>query len=129
MPLLFLAHRFAAAVAVSSMLLESLSEVVPDSEALTRWVAVYCSALYLSIMGVVGLGKLVVKPPPPAELSAMFRRSGVGVPLPYATCRSCVYLDYNGTSPIFPEVSRYVPNTCLLVCVMQCLKSDRLQQQ
>jgi hypothetical protein len=103
------------------MLLESLSEVVPDNEALTRWVAVYCSALYLSIMGVVGLGKLVVKPPPPAELSAMFRRSGVGVPLPYATCRSCVYLDYNGTSPIFPEVSRYVLACLLASCSVSSL--------
>jgi hypothetical protein len=29
--------------------------------------------------------------------------SGVGVPLPGATHASCVYLDYNATTPIFPE--------------------------
>ena len=36
------------------------------------------------------------KPPPAATTS------GVGVPLPSST--SCVYLDWNATSPIFPEV-------------------------
>jgi hypothetical protein len=29
--------------------------------------------------------------------------SGVGVRLPGATHQSCIYLDYNATTPIFPE--------------------------
>ena len=31
--------------------------------------------------------------------------SGIGVPLPGATHATCAYIDYNATTPIFPEVA------------------------
>ena len=41
------------------------------------------------------------------------RSSGIGVPLEHTQQRDCVYLDYNATTPVYPEVGR----TCLLTPV------------
>lgn len=99
---------FTASVAFSRVLQESLlaSELVADTEVLLRYIAVYCTLLFLALEGVVALGGLISLPLPPTQLASLSSTSGVGVPLPYNTCKVCAYLDYNGTTPIFPEVSR-----------------------
>lgn len=42
---------------------------------------------------------------PAAAAAGTDRLPRLGEPLPYCEQSGCIYLDYNATSPIFPEVS------------------------
>ena len=41
----------------------------------------------------------------PCAMAAQQQQPGIGQALPHLTSTGCLYLDYNATTPIFPEVS------------------------
>ncbi|CAM9194051.1 unnamed protein product [Scytosiphon promiscuus] len=71
------------------------------------WLLALASCITGGVMIIVIASSSVGSPTSP---SAMMRgraaKTGLAVALPYRGTQRCIYMDYNATSPIFPEVSR-----------------------
>jgi cysteine desulfurase len=95
-------------IAFTCLLQESLIEngLNVDRESLARLGAVYCSILLFAASGTVALGKMLALPASATpSLRALGGKKGIGCALSAPSSKGCIYLDYNGTTPVFPEVS------------------------
>eukprot|EP00903_Cladosiphon_okamuranus_P013005 g12134.t2 len=66
---------------------------------------VFGAGLAMLVVGGVVAAR-IWKPSSCPSTKGMTSKTGVAVELPYQGTHRCIYLDYNATSPIFPEVSR-----------------------
>ncbi|CAM9278016.1 unnamed protein product [Chrysoparadoxa australica] len=88
------------------------SMVSPDE--VSSWVAAYASLLVLLVGSAVALWKMVLLLYPKAKVPSLGHRlSGVGIAHP--SMSDVAYLDYNGTTPVYPEVMHE-----MLPCLSDC---------
>ncbi|CAM9277030.1 unnamed protein product [Ectocarpus fasciculatus] len=63
-------------------------------------------AMTFLVLLVVGATKKFFSPRACLNTEGISSKTGIAKALPYRGTQRCIYLDYNATSPIFPEVSR-----------------------